>query len=275
MTTAYPAVPYYFQSEEVRTISIGNSPWFVARDICNILSLSNISMALERIPDTHKGINQIDTLGGVQQMAIVSEPGLYRLIIRSDKPQAEPFMEWITGEVLPAIRKTGQYSLANHYEPFVPATEGTAAISVPRLEEAARGVKAAMIMARAYGWKTEDARQYANKVVLDITGIDTLALLNIPVKQGMATPPLRDPREELTQIVGQYLEERCAIDVSERVSSTELYTDFTNWFMNFHVGEIPTQALFGSIMSNYRRRVKSGGIIFYSGIAVRNMEVQA
>ena len=107
-------VPFYFQENEVRTITIENEPWFVARDVCNAIGLNNLSMALERIPESHKGVNPIDTLGGVQQMNTVDEPGLYRLILRSDKPQAEAFMEWITAEVLPAIRKSGGYLMPGY-----------------------------------------------------------------------------------------------------------------------------------------------------------------
>ncbi len=106
-------VPFQFGENEVRTLLIDNEPWFVARDVCEILGLENITNALVRIPDNHKGVNSINTLGGKQEMKIISEPGLYRLVLRSDKPQAEPFMEWVTAEVLPSIRKTGSYSLSH------------------------------------------------------------------------------------------------------------------------------------------------------------------
>ncbi len=85
--------------------------WFVAKDVCDILGLESVGKALERIPSNHKGVNSIHTLGGIQQMSMVDEPGLYRLILRSNKPEAEPVMEWVTSEVLPTIRKTGGYRL--------------------------------------------------------------------------------------------------------------------------------------------------------------------
>lgn len=128
-------------------------------------------------------------------------------------------------------------------------------------------------MARAYGWKNDYARQYANNLVKDITGIDTLALLNIPVGHSTALPPIRDFREELTRIVGQYLEKRCDLEAPGRVSSAAIYSDFCTWFAANQAGEIPTQTLFGSIMANYRRKIKSHGTIFYSGLALRAMEV--
>jgi len=100
-------IPFAYDRQEVRTILKVGEPWFVAKDVCRILGLENVAKALLRIPKCHRGVNPIHTRGGVQQMSIVSEPGLYRLTLRSNKPQAEPFMEWVTAEVLPAIRKTG------------------------------------------------------------------------------------------------------------------------------------------------------------------------
>ncbi len=103
---------FEFNSQSVRSLTDEKGePWFVAKDVCGILDLDNVAMALQRVPENHKGINSIDTLGGIQQLSTVDEPGLYRLILRSDKPAAEPFMEWVTSEVLPAIRKSGSYSV--------------------------------------------------------------------------------------------------------------------------------------------------------------------
>lgn len=103
-------VPFTYDDAAVRTIVIDGEPWFIARDICNALGLPNLSMALQRLAEDEKGVNRIDTLGGSQQMAIVSESGMYALVLRSDKPEAVTFRRWITSEVLPAIRKTGNYS---------------------------------------------------------------------------------------------------------------------------------------------------------------------
>ena len=101
---------FEYQSHQFRSITIDNEPWFVAKDVCDVLGLENVSKALIKIPDLHKGVNSIQTLGGIQKVNVIDEPGLYRLILRCNKPEAEPFMEWVTAEVLPAIRKTGSYS---------------------------------------------------------------------------------------------------------------------------------------------------------------------
>ncbi|MFI5783524.1 BRO family protein [Nocardia sp. NPDC051570] len=103
--------PFLFEGAAVRALVIDGTPWFVARDVCTILDLANVSMALRRLAPDEKGVNRIDTPGGAQDMAIVSESGLYALVLRSDKPRAVEFRRWVTGEVLPAIRRTGTYSV--------------------------------------------------------------------------------------------------------------------------------------------------------------------
>ncbi|WP_052047882.1 MULTISPECIES: BRO family protein [Nocardiaceae] len=103
---------FQYLHTELRSVLIDDEPWFVARDICNALDLSNVTMAMQRLTADEKGVNRIDTPGGPQQMAVVSESGMYALVLRSDKPDAVKFRRWVTSEVLPSIRKTGSYSSA-------------------------------------------------------------------------------------------------------------------------------------------------------------------
>ncbi len=109
------SLPAFFEHEafgKVRVITdkeTGGEPWFVAADVCDCLELGNPRSSLALLDEDEKGVHTVDTLGGNQQMATVSEPGLYSLILRSRKPEAKAFKRWITHEVLPAIRKTGGY----------------------------------------------------------------------------------------------------------------------------------------------------------------------
>ena len=96
---------------EIRMVSISDEPWFVLADVCKALELSTPAKVAERLDDDEKGMSLIHTLGGIQNMTIINESGLYSVILRSDKPQAKPFRKWVTSEVLPSIRKTGSYSL--------------------------------------------------------------------------------------------------------------------------------------------------------------------
>lgn len=103
---------FNFKDNEVRTINDENGEvWFIANDVCKALELSNASEALSRLDDDEKGISTVDTPGGHQEMLIVNECGLYNLIFSSRKKEAKTFKRWVTHEVLPAIRKTGSYTL--------------------------------------------------------------------------------------------------------------------------------------------------------------------
>lgn len=98
-----------FGETEVRTIELDGEPWWVLSDVCKVLELSTPAKIAARLEDDEKGMNQIHTPGGTQNVTIISESGLYSVILRSDKPQAKPFRKWVTGEVLPTIRKHGAY----------------------------------------------------------------------------------------------------------------------------------------------------------------------
>jgi len=105
-----------FQNPEfgqVRTTTYNGEIAFVAKDIMERLGyadLSNIGKAIEHVPEEWKGRESIPTPGGAQEMAVLTEQGLYFFLARSNKPLALPFQKWIAGEVVPSIRKTGGYS---------------------------------------------------------------------------------------------------------------------------------------------------------------------
>ncbi len=93
----------------VRVVERDGEPWFVARDVCECLELGNPRTSIALLDEDEKGVHTMDTPGGQQEMSIVSEAGLYSLILRSRKPEAKAFKRWITHEVLPAIRRHGAY----------------------------------------------------------------------------------------------------------------------------------------------------------------------
>ena len=103
---------FTYSGQQVRTVLVDGEAWFVAADVCRILEHTNPTMALAGLDDDEKGLRNVDTLGGQQSMAVINEPGLYSLIIRSRKEEARTFKRWVTHEVLPAIRKTGQFGSA-------------------------------------------------------------------------------------------------------------------------------------------------------------------
>lgn len=104
---------FNFVGNEIRVVAKDGQPWWVAKDVCDVLEIKNSRDALGRLDEDEKGVASTDTLGGTQQVQVVNESGLYSLVLSSRKPEAKQFKRWITHEVIPAIRKTGTYSIAS------------------------------------------------------------------------------------------------------------------------------------------------------------------
>jgi len=111
---------FAFDEHLVRIIQREGEPWFVGKDVCKALDIKNHNDALSSLDDDERGVATTDPLyhspdkrsGGSQEMVIISEAGVYRLVFRSRKAEAEQFKRWLAHEVLPAIRRTGTYSTA-------------------------------------------------------------------------------------------------------------------------------------------------------------------
>lgn len=86
-------------------------PWFLAKDVCDYLEIANPSNAYGRIPAEDRGVSTVDTPSGPQEMVVINEPGLYRLIFQSRKPEAEAFKRWVFRDLLPTLRRQGYYQL--------------------------------------------------------------------------------------------------------------------------------------------------------------------
>ena len=101
---------FNYNNNEVRTIEKDGEPWFVLRDVCQVLGISHVKDTADRLDLDEVGQTEvIDSLGRKQNATIINESGLYNVILRSDKPEAKPFRKWVTSEVLPSIRKHGAY----------------------------------------------------------------------------------------------------------------------------------------------------------------------
>ena len=119
MTNSAQLSTYNFESHSIRTIAINNEPWFVAVDVCNALNIANSRDALLKLDEDEKttvGLTDSQAGNGAQSLSLVSESGMYTLILRcrdAVKKGSIPhrFRKWVTSEVLPAIRKTGKYQL--------------------------------------------------------------------------------------------------------------------------------------------------------------------
>lgn len=98
---------FTYNNSQVRTVEKNGEPWWVLKDVCDILGIANATQAATRLDEDERSMFNIGRQGEVN---IISESGLYNVILRSDKPEAKPFRKWVTAEVLPAIRKTGAYN---------------------------------------------------------------------------------------------------------------------------------------------------------------------
>ncbi|CAM8501212.1 BRO family protein [Klebsiella pneumoniae] len=114
--------------KQLRMFGIDGNPWFAAQDVCEALSLTNARMSLKALDSDEKGVSSTYTRGGAQNINVISESGLYTLILRcrdAVTPGTVPyrFRKWVTSEVLPSIRKTGSY--AHHQQELLPAEPAT------------------------------------------------------------------------------------------------------------------------------------------------------
>lgn len=103
---------------QIRTVDCNGAPWFIAKDVCEILDIRKYRDAVARLDDDERGLVELDTLGGRQEVTAVNEYGLYNIVLSSRKPEAKAFKRWITHDVIPAIRKTGKYAV--NTEPYDP-----------------------------------------------------------------------------------------------------------------------------------------------------------
>lgn len=119
-----------FNSEEfgrVRTVIVDGEVWFVGKDVAEALGYERTAEAIrQHVEEDDKGVGEMQTPGGKQNMVIINESGLYALIFGSKLPSAKRFKHWVTSEVLPSIRKTGKYETNNmHSDTTIPRVKGS------------------------------------------------------------------------------------------------------------------------------------------------------
>jgi prophage antirepressor-like protein len=108
-----------YETKPCRMTLIEGEPWWVAKDVCDILEISKHRDAISRLDSDERGSVVVDTLGGSQTMSAVNESGLYSLIFDSRKPEAKKFKRWVTHEVLPQLRRTGMFMMSGELPPEI------------------------------------------------------------------------------------------------------------------------------------------------------------
>jgi len=136
---------FKFEEKEVRTVEVNGEIWFVLKDVCNVLNLSNPTIVASRLEEDE--VSKFDlgrsNITGGGEINIINESGLYNVILRSDKPEAKKFKRWVTHEVLPSIRKTGGYIPASDGDTEADIMAKALVIAHKTLEEKEKRLKAA------------------------------------------------------------------------------------------------------------------------------------
>lgn len=172
MSNSVAVVPFQFQNTAIRTVTLDGEHWFVAKDVAVALGYKDPSMAMR----SHcRGVSKLhpilDALGRTQEVRIIREPDLYRLIVGSTLPAAQEFEAWVFEEVLPTLRKTGKYGMPQAPErPFSQAW-----LLADEFEGAQR-------LAKLCGLEGNQALLKADKVVRKLHGASPLALLEVELK---------------------------------------------------------------------------------------------
>ena len=174
---------FQFEHRDIRIVMKDGEPWWVAKDVCDVLEHSNSRMALEALDEDEKGVSKVYTPGGEQDMSVINESGIYTLIMRSNKPEAKRFRKWVTSEVLPTIRKTGSYSVKGQ-DRENPDDEKRLELARQRiaLQEKNANARLAKIMQRmvehpAYELTTESKRILVHEITHLTTGREHLEML--------------------------------------------------------------------------------------------------
>lgn len=102
---------FVYNSSQVRTIIVDDEVWFVAKDVCDVLELTDVNKSTQHLDDDEKLVRKLFVSGQHRDVITINELGLYALVLRSNKPEAKAFSRWVRHEVLPSIRSTGSYTV--------------------------------------------------------------------------------------------------------------------------------------------------------------------
>jgi hypothetical protein len=218
-------ISYSFDDQPVRVVAIAGEPWFVANDLAKVLGYRDAYNMARALDDDEKGTHIMSTLGGPQELSIISESGMYAAIFKSRRDEAQRFRKWVTADVLPELRKTGRYVLHDQE----PAPQVSSDFDPPRLIASVSVVREAR---RLFG--TRAARNIWAQLGLPISIVDSA-----PTAEG---DPLADPLKE-------WLEGRNEITIAE--ACTGLHVVQCDHSVRFRIGAL--LRLFGWTVRTVRR----------------------
>jgi prophage antirepressor-like protein len=227
---------FTYDNQKVRTVLKDGEPWWVAKDVAEILGYQKFDThLLDKVPVEWKDTKQIRTPGGEQDMLCLSEPGLYFFLARSDKPAALPFQKWIAGEVIPSIRKTGSYHAA-------PALE--AADTVP-LEAGPHTAPLIKELTRAFDKGLLSPAQWRAAL-------------------GISEDPPPPPVPEAAELIQRFTK---TLPQGGKAQAQHLYDALKQW-AHAHGFRCPTQQVASRLFATAYRRSASQGLLYYHGLSL-------
>lgn len=214
-------VPFVYEDHEMRVVcDEDGNPWFVAKEVCEILGLVDVSMTIDKLDPDEKLIQKLFVSGQDREVWTVSESGLYTLIFRSNKEEAKPFRRWVTHEVLPTIRQTGAYAVPGVGRVRVGDGLDGIARAAKELALMSKAFTASMSITRPFCTSMAEAVQMANELTYERTGQDCAAMLGVDFSAKRAgrssRPTLSGPvffEKIMDHVVGEDIEYSSVIDV--------------------------------------------------------------
>lgn len=231
-----------FGVHPVRVIDQNGAPWFIAVDVCKVLDLGNPSMSLHILDDDERAKFNLGRQGDAN---IISESGLYALILRSRKPEARKFRKWVTAEVLPTLRKQGQYIMSSvSPEPVEPM------ITVSEVIEMAPCLALVREMRQVHG-RAEAKRLWA--------------VLPLPQPVFNSGALLEESRDEW---FGAFLGACVDRQPGGRVQGSALYRSYIGWCREQQITPL-SQNAFGRAASRGGLRKRTQGVVWYEDISLK------
>lgn len=251
-------VSFAFEDSLVRSrLDENGEPWFVAKDVALALgypesSLRQLNNLFGHVPDEWKGRSKVMTLGGEQVMLIISEPGLYFFVARSDKPRALPFQKWLAGEVLPSLRRLGRYEM--------PGRSGSQPVG---LSPAALRLRPAL-RERILGSAMQCARLMGATSMAEVEGIFCRCCELVA-----STPeqPLL-PAEREAGLIRDFMQECCQSSKGAKTTAAAVYDRFRVWWNSRSKEPLPSQKRLGALLQERFVRHRRGGRIWYLDLSV-------
>lgn len=253
--------PFAFGENLVRTTADEHgNPWFVAKDVCRVLEIEwKGSGTIGPLDEDERGSVTVDTPGGEQQMLTISESGLYALIFRSRKPEAKAFRKWVTSEVLPAIRKTGVYSMPGASSHF---SRGSLLLHMSDLPEDVQAMRP-KLRDRCLNYALQAAR------VIGVTDMNTVNALFINYCRILYTDARLDalhPQQVYVngehKIIHDFIAECLTPARGKRLRYSNIKTSFQRWCGRRGIQEIPSDRSVGGILRTYFNYIRSNGMLY-------------